>query len=128
MMKLMDINNITCEKTEQLEEPYSRLRFKFPTIGKGHKDYQYVNVPCPHIDKDSNSKDQDDKTVYIDAAFDKGTKLFLFDMRFGNRHSGTYHFFDTDDKGVIKKHVKVKGVGSKQEIILDNYELQKATQ
>lgn len=35
--KFMDLNRITCEKTEQQETDYALLRFKFPTKDVGHQ-------------------------------------------------------------------------------------------
>lgn len=62
--------------------------------------------------------------LVINLAIDEENKSLHFDMKFGNTSSATYHFLDTDSNGVIRKHVKVRGIGGKEEVILDNYKLQ----
>lgn len=118
--KIMDLNQITCEKLPQQQTPYTTLRFKFPTGNTGHADYKHVDINCPFVDK------EDDKVkVNIDLVYHSIDKTLLLDVLFGDfPDSGTYHFFDTDKSGVIKKHVKVLGSKGKEITILDDYKLQ----
>ena len=113
--KLMNINRITCENGEQ-RASYAELIFKFPLSNVGHKDYEEVKLKC-HLNYKIN-----DEVIFVSLGSGVNNTLAI-DMRFGDTDTGTYHFLDTDSNGVIKKHVKVRGSGGNEEVILDNYQL-----
>ncbi len=120
--KFMDISGISCEEVESMGN--TTLRFTFPRKDDvGHQDYEHVDVKCPQAENPRvivNLSVSRKKDLVI---FEKD--LLHFDLQFGeNIDSATYHLFDTDSDGVIKKHVKVRGRDGKEEVILDNYELQ----
>ena len=116
VQQFMDATGITCVTSPE------KITFQFPIKNVGHKDYKEVEVRCP--------ASSEEESVVIEVVFNKDSSSINFDIRFANHHdrgsTTIYHLIDTDDNGVIKKHVKITGKGGKKEVILDGYKLQKA--
>ena len=122
----MDLNSVTCNARNDTDNQ-KKIRFKFPIKNKhgkkiGHKNYQYIDFTCrlAHSVRKRNNN-------YIGLSVDRTKKSLHFDVMVGRQYYGgiaTYHFFDTDSDGIIKRHTRIRGQQAAPEIILDNYKLQ----
>ena len=102
---------ITCKESNK------QLSLAFPDRQHGHSDYKSVNLQCGTNVKQLivriGLQDEDSNEMAITVV-----------PRRDDDVSPVFHAFDTDSRGVIKKHVKVVGYGGEKEIVLKNYKKQ----
>ena len=107
----MESRSITCKESN------SKLSLVFPDRNHGHADYETVGLQC--------GDNVRELLVRIGLADENSDKLAITVVpRREDEASPVFHAFDTDNRGVIKKHVKVVGYGGVKEVMLDNYEKQ----
>ena len=108
----MEDRLITCKESN------GKLSLVFPVSSYGHKDYASIDLEC------GRTTDELSVLIGLDDAIEPN-KLAITAEHFRKNDMPTvFHAFDTDSKGVIKKHVKVVGSGGEKEIMLDNYKTQ----
>ena len=105
----MERRGITCKENN------NKLSLIFPDSNHGHADYKTIGLNCNdgsklHVDIGLNKKGGDKLAITIEEKQESGGSVF--------------HAFDTDDRGVIKKHVKVVGIGGTKEVMLNNFRKQ----
>ena len=119
--RVMKEHGVTCEASR------SGLVLIFPRGSRGHRDYQRVEL--------GSCTDRSDSTMEIGLDEEGGDRLAITTSKRMTTAAGrnvpasqiVFHTFDTDNRGVIKKHtvlsrnVDYSDDMGKPQVILDNY-------
>ena len=112
-LRFMKSKGISCE------ERAGKLVLTFPVGNLGHEDYNEIELNCA---------DSDMLSVHIGLDKQDGKKLAITTTSYKPKDKipSIFNTFDTDDAGVIERHVKVWGKdGKKTEFLSDYKKIQK---
>ena len=119
--KFMDTNGITCAQPEITSLEHKVLIFRFPLHDYGHKDYKDIEITCPIFQSEGQAK------IKLTILEHKDGNIMHLDVKQGKKGNENLHFFDTDNKGAIKRHQQIKWRGKVKTVdyILEDYKYYK---
>ena len=105
--RLLSKSGITCQENAYSLLGKKELDLVFP---KGHRDYRNISMTCKesdilHVQIGLNEKDGDRLAITVESRKEGRDNI--------------YDAFDTNARGVIKKHITVVGAGGDKRVVLD---------